>query len=204
MVFTFKIRGRFLKTGDIIFTEGGSNSIFSMGYSAHDVVTVEDVDHCIIYIGPGGLCVESGNRGVIKFEADQEWRSEQMFIERGLLDNFRTAASVFPSRSLSFLSEHDARLLVRAYVLGTIGKPYNYSFINPNTESAFYCSQLVYHAYRHAAIDLGLEDRWGTPVLPQKVLNHCHVIPDVREVNRLKRIGISCAARNLRGTLKIH
>lgn len=40
------------------------------------------------------------------------------------------------------------------YAEGKIGKPYNWNFINPWNENAFYCSQLVWKAWKTQGIDV--------------------------------------------------
>lgn len=46
----------------------------------------------------------------------------------------------------------------RAY--SHIGKPYNWNFLSPNKTDAFYCSQLVYEAYKYVA-DIDLNEGGG-------------------------------------------
>ena len=45
---------------------------------------------------------------------------------------------------------------VADYCLSHMGKPYNVNFLNTVTDAAFYCSQLIYLAYRECGIDLGV------------------------------------------------
>ncbi|MCY7166554.1 YiiX/YebB-like N1pC/P60 family cysteine hydrolase [Streptococcus gallolyticus] len=52
-----------------------------------------------------------------------------------------------------------------------IGKPYNRSFTNINTRSSFYCSQLVWAAYKDTTgVDIGTA-AWGTAIHPFELIN---------------------------------
>jgi len=183
MVYKFSIRGCPLKSGDIISTKDGTNSVYSLSYWALGKQVPGEVDHSVLYVGPGGLCVEAGIFGVIAFTADDRWDARTMFAERGLLDSFIAATSAFAGRGLTCGEEYAARSFVRAYALGSIGKPYNMDFLHPDTEWALYCSQLVYLAYRKLGINLNEEpsgeaDRWSDIIVfPQKIYDNTTVIP---------------------------
>jgi hypothetical protein len=184
MVYEFTINGRRLKSGDVISTRDGTNSIFSIGYMALGKLVPGNADHSILYAGPDGLCVEAGIYGVIKFNAGKEWNSEDMFTERGLMDTFSAASSVLGNRGLPLTEENDVRSFVRAYALGCVGKPYNINFLDPDNERALYCSQLVYLAYKNAGINLnvgqtGKGGKWFDKVVfPQEILDNSVVIPE--------------------------
>jgi len=184
MVYEFSINGKKLKTGDIISTKDGTNSIYSIGYHMLGALIPGEVDHSVLYVGPSGLCVEAGLHGVISFVAHGEWNSESMLAERGLLDTFVAASSVLSGRSLSDDQEHAIRAFVRAYALGCVGKPYNLDFLHPDNERAMYCSQLVYLAYKHAGINLnkGFSNvvvKWCDQIIfPQEVLEHTILIQE--------------------------
>ena len=181
MVYEYIINGRRLKSGDIISTKDGNNSIYSLGFILLGHLIPGKVDHTVIYVGPDGLCVESGMRGVISFQVAGRWNSKKMFKERGLIDTFYAASSVFRGRGLSQADEQSARTLVRAYVLGSVGKPYNFNFLDPDTESCVYCSQLAYLAYKKIGIDLNVGSS-GIPgidriIFPQEILQNTMLIP---------------------------
>jgi hypothetical protein len=184
MVYEFTINGMRVKTGDILSTSDGTNSLYSIGYIVLGKLIPGDVDHSILYLGPEGLCVEAGIYGVILFNAAHEWNSDEMFEERGLLDTFRCASSVLGNRGLSGAEENAARSFVRAYALGCVGKPYNINFLDPDNERALYCSQLVYLAYKKAGINLnvgktGKGGKWFDKVVfPQEILDNSVVIPE--------------------------
>lgn len=183
MIYEFNINDRIVKTGDVISTSDGTNSIYSIGYRLLGAVIPGKVDHSVLYVGPGGLCVEAGIYGVIAFTAASRWDSDEMFHERGLLDTFRAASSILAGRGLSSDDENTMRNFVRAYALGCVGKPYNLNFLDPDNERALYCSQLVYLAYKNVGIDLnvgksGVKGKWFDRVIfPQEILDDSVEIP---------------------------
>lgn len=182
MIYEYTINGKLLKTGDVISTKDGTNSIYSLGYRALGVLIPGKVDHSILYVGPGGLCVEAGIFGVISFIAPARWDSESNFAERGLLDTFVAASSVLVGRNLKEKDEIAVREFVRAYALGCIGKPYNLDFLHPDNERALYCSQLIYLAYKKIGIDLNtgfssVAGKWCDKIIfPQEILENTTLI----------------------------
>jgi len=184
MIYEIRINNRLLKTGDIISTKDGTNSIYSLGYRVLGALIPGEVDHSVLYIGPGGLCVEAGMFGVIAFTAADQWDSREMLAERGLLDTFIAATSVLTGRGLSSEEEYTARSFVRAYALGCVGKPYNLDFLHTDNERAMYCSQLVYLAYKKLGIDLnvgksGASSKWcDTIVFPQEIYDNTSLITE--------------------------
>jgi len=184
MVYDYIINGRRVKTGDVISTRDGTNSIFSVGFGLLGDIIPGVADHSVLYAGPDGLCVEANIHGVITFTAGNVWNSEPMVFERGLLDTFHAASSILAARGLSSAEETAARTFVRAYALGSVGKPYNLNFFNPDNERAIYCSQLVYLAYKRLGINLnvGLSGRKGKwydkVVFPQEILDNSVLIPE--------------------------
>lgn len=183
MIHEFVVCGRTVQTGDVISTSDGTNSNYSLGYRLLGKLIPGETDHSILYVGPGGLCVEAGLYGVIAFEAGTGWDSVEMLAERGLLDTFRAASSVLGNRGLPPKEEKEIRSFVRAYALGCVGKPYNINFLDPDNERALYCSQLVYLAYKKVGIDLnvgcsGVAGKWfDRVVFPQEILDHSEMIP---------------------------
>jgi hypothetical protein len=116
-----------------------------------------EIDHCLVYIGPGGRCIESGARGVIVFEMPGEtWNSALLTNERLLLDSLVGAVYPLAERGLSEDEELRIRLEVTQYCLAQASqrKPYNLNYFDPLRDGALYCSQLVYRAYLAAGIDL--------------------------------------------------
>jgi len=99
-----------------------------------------------------------------------------MARQRGLLfDTFYGVVSPLDVLGYSDEDEINMRTAVAKYILAQIGKPYNLNFLNPETEDAFYCSQLLYKAYQTIGINLNtglaMEQLPGTNqiVYPQEI-----------------------------------
>lgn len=178
MLHTYQINAMPLQTGDIICTMNGKPDILPGEFwRLVGRLVPGDVDHVAIYLGPGGRCVEAGARGVIAFSVPNgEWNTELMARQRGLLfDTFYGVVS--PLDVLGYSDDEEARLraMIAEYTLAQIGKPYNLNFLNPETEDAFYCSQLAYKAYQTIGIDmntgLAMEQMPGTNqiIYPQEI-----------------------------------
>lgn len=186
MIYEHMLNGRKLRTGDVVFTKDGTNSIYSLGFMVLGELVPGDVDHCALFIGPGGMCVEAGIHGVITFDAGDTWNSDEMFKTRGLVDTFHSATSILAGKGMTPEQEDAVRIFVRAYVLGCVGKPYNINFLDPDNERAIYCSQLVYLAYKKVGIDLnvgnsGVMGKWFDKVIfPEEILKCTQVIDPVR------------------------
>ena len=70
MVFSYQINGLIVQTGDLICTtDGGDVDIKGQFWRLIGKLIPGEVDHIVIFVGPGGRCVEAGARGkVITFE----------------------------------------------------------------------------------------------------------------------------------------
>jgi hypothetical protein len=190
MIYTYQIEGVALQTGDIICTMNGKPDILPGEFwRLVGRLVPGDVDHVALYLGPKGRCIEAGARGVITFDIPNGiWNIEHMAFQRGLLfDTFYGVASPIDSLQVSENEEFEMRSRVAAYCLAQIGKPYNLNFLNPETDEAFYCSQLAYQAYQQIDVDLNtglaMEQLPGTNgiIYPQEIWNG---FPH-REVKRL-------------------
>lgn len=165
MIHSFEINGLAVKTGDLICTvDGGGPVIPGQFWRLIGKLIPGKVDHIVIYIGPGGMCMEAGGKGVISFEADAIWNSQDMFAQRSLLDEFYGIACPLEGRNLEKDEEDRIREKVAAFCLAQIGKPYNINFLDSSTENAYYCSQLAYRAYFSNGIDLNTGK--GIPEIP--------------------------------------
>ena len=185
MVYSFEINGLSLKTGDLICTvDGGGPVIPGEFWRLIGKLIPGDVDHIVVYVGPGGRCVEAGAKGVISFEADSPvWNSAGMLDQRLMVDQLYGIAYPPDNRGLSPEQESAIRENVATYCLAQVGKPYNIDFLDSSTENAFYCSQLAYKAYLKQGIDWnkGFPEIPGTGsiILPQEVWDRCvHKRPD--------------------------
>ena len=169
-------------TGDIICTrDGEENSLFGQLWQLIGRLVPGEVDHCVLYLGPGGRCVESGPMGVVTFDMPEGvWQAASLAPERLMLDTFYAIAYPFARRGLPSDREAEVREQVAAFCLeqAAHSKPYNFNFFNPLEDGAFYCSQLIYKAYLSAGIDLNPtplppQDPLDLIVFPQDILNIC-------------------------------
>jgi hypothetical protein len=180
---THTLEGLPLCTGDILCTrDGRSGTLFARIWRLLGLLVPGEIDHVLMYIGPGGRCVESGARGVITFDMPGcYWVPRRLLHRRSLLDELIGAAYPLEGRGLSAAEETDIRLGAANFCLVKAAQrtPYNINFFNPATDGAFYCSQLVYKAYLEYGIDLNINQ--GVPcgplldnlVLPQEIWNAC-------------------------------
>ncbi len=178
MIHTYQINGLALQTGDIICTMNGKPDILPGEFwRLVGRLVPGDVDHVAVYLGPNGRCAEAGARGVITFNVPHgNWDTERMARQRGLLfDTFYGIVSPIDTLGASEEEETTMRKAVVNYILAQVGKPYNLNFLNPETEDAFYCSQLAYKAYQNIGIDLNtglaMEQLPGTNqiIYPQEI-----------------------------------
>lgn len=178
MIYTYQINGMPVQTGDIICTMNGKPDILPGEFwRLIGRLVPGDVDHVAIYLGPDGRCAEAGARGVITFDVlNGVWDTERMARQRGLLfDTFYGVVSPLDVLGYSDEDEVNMRTAIATYVLMQVGKPYNLNFFNPETEEAFYCSQLIYKAYQTIGIDmntgLAMEQLPGTNqiIYPQEI-----------------------------------
>lgn len=181
-LYTSSFWGVPLTTGDVICTtDGEEDSLLGRFWRLLGQLAPGDVDHCIVYLGPGGRCIESGPKGVITFTMPGEvWDSTALFAERWMLDRFYGVAYPLAGLGLSPGDECRIRESVARFCLeqATFSKPYNLNFFDPHTDGAFYCSQLIYRAYLAEGIDLNTNQ--GMPaglfapiVFPQELWNAC-------------------------------
>lgn len=182
MIHTYEINGIPVKTGDILCTMNGKpNLLPGEFWRLVGRLVPGDVDHIAIYLGPEGRCAEAGALGVVTFEVHQGiWEAEHTMPERGLLvDTFYGAAYPLAGIGLGRDEENAIRAGVAAYCLAQLGKPYNLNFLDPDTDDAFYCSQLAYKAYLPFGINLNtglaMEMLPGTNriVYPQELWDGC-------------------------------
>ena len=178
MIYTYQINGMPVQTGDIICTMNGKPDILPGEFwRMVGRLVPGDVDHVAIYLGPDGRCAEAGARGVITFDVlNGVWDTERMARQRGLLfDTFYGVVSPLDVLGYSDEDEVNMRTAIATYILMQVGKPYNLNFFNPETEDAFYCSQLIYKAYQTIGIDmntgLAMEQLPGTNqiIYPQEI-----------------------------------
>lgn len=158
MIYTHTFNGLTVQTGDILCTKDGTDHNWLgrfwqwVGY-----LVPGRIDHAILYVGPDGRCIEAGGKGVIEFVMPgHHWDAPKVADLRLLHDTLVGVAYPLQGLGLSTAEEERIRTGVTAYCLEQIGKPYNANFLNTVTDEAFYCSQLIYLAYRELGVDLGV------------------------------------------------
>jgi len=170
MVYSYQINGLIVQTGDLICTtDGGDVDIKGQFWRLIGKLIPGEVDHIVIFVGPGGRCVEAGARGkVITFEVmNDQWNAEKMILQRGLFsDIFYGVAYPLKGRDLDLEKSMAIRESVASYCLeqARLEKSYNINFLNSDTEDAFYCSQLAYKSYLKNGLDLNTGQ--GIPKIP--------------------------------------
>jgi hypothetical protein len=159
MIYDYSFDGIPVRSGDILCTQDGNRSagLFGQIWRALGKLLPGEIDHCLMYVGPGGRCIESGARGVILFEMPGEaWDSVPLLKERLLLDTLVGVAYPLAGRELLEVDEIRIRQEVIRFCLECVSKhrPYNLNYFDPSRDGAFYCSQLIYRAYLASGIDL--------------------------------------------------
>lgn len=184
MIHTYTYHGVTAKTGDILFTrDGEEGSLFGEFWKLIGRMFPSEFSHVAMYLGPGIRFVESAAKGVVVVEMEgNEWDGIRYGKERLLVDELIGIGDPIAGRGISPERENEIRENVVAYCLeqARAGKPYNLNFFNPETDGAFYCSQLVYKAYETQGINLHVHigkdaDSLLAPlVLPEDVWNACN------------------------------
>lgn len=158
MIHTHTFNGLTVQTGDILCTRNGTDdNWFGRIWHWIGYLVPGRIDHTILYVGPGGRCIEAGGKGVIEFVMPGPiWDAPSVADTRLLQDTLVAVAQPLQRLNLSPQEEARIRMGVADYCLAQIGKPYNPIFLNTVTDEAFYCSQLIYLAYREFGLDLGV------------------------------------------------
>jgi len=185
-VHTYLIDELTVQTGDLICTSTTRGRAVFAGffYRLYGMVIPGPVDHIVVYVGPGGRCVEAGAKlRVMTFDiTGNTWDASKMTKVRGpIRDILYGVAYPLAGRSLSREEEARIRRGVASYCIrqAEAGKPYNVVFADSMTDDAFYCSQLAYKAYLEQGIDLntgqGVPDIPGMDsiVFPQEIWSGC-------------------------------
>ena len=198
-VFDYTINGLPVQTGDLICTQdGAADTRYSHAIQPGKFwqwvgrLAPGEVDHVAVYVGPAGRCIESGPLGVISYIVDGgQWDAGHMMLERGMLvDTFYGVA--YPLQGRDLLPEEEARIRanIGVYCVAQLGKPYNLNLLNPEGETAFYCTQLAYKAYLSHGINLNCAPEIvilpGTEriVYPQEIWEVCpHRQPGEKEIS---------------------
>lgn len=183
MIYTHQLNGLRVQTGDVICTSDGTfDSLYGRFWLLVGRTLPGDVDHCTIYLGPGGRCVEAGPGGVIVYEMPgDQWDAAPLAKQRLFVDRLYGVAYPLANRGLSIAEEQRIRKAVAQYCLeqAALKKPYNFDFFHPDKDNAFYCSQLVYKAYLEQGIDLQTSpaSSASSPLCPMHLLERI-VLPE--------------------------
>ncbi len=181
-VYDFTFNGMAVTTGDVLcMTDGEGGAARGALWGALGPLVPGSIDHCIVYVGPEGRCVESGAGGVIVYDMPAIWDAKKLSMTRHLFDRIHGVAYPLANRNFSPEEETTIRIGVAQYCLdqARAHKPYSFRFRYPDKEDAFYCSQLVYVAYRKHGIDLskfegrGFLSRMSGVVFPATIWNSC-------------------------------
>lgn len=167
--YTHEINGLPVTTGDLICTvDDGGPTISGHFWWVIGKLIPGEVDHIVIYAGPGGRCIEAGaKRRVIAFDVPgNEWDSDAMQDERGFVDRLYGVAYPLSGRNKKESEERAIRIDATNYCIeqAKLKKPYNINFFESDTEDKFYCSQLAYKAYIRHSIDFNINK--GIPDIP--------------------------------------
>ncbi|MEF2230090.1 MAG: hypothetical protein V3571_04110 [Pseudodesulfovibrio sp.] len=182
MIHTHTFQGVTVRTGDLLATRDGTPRLSGQFWRIVGGLIPGEVEHIVVYVGLGPRCVEAGAKGkVLAFEARDDWDGEAMQGDRGFIDTLHGAAYPLAGKDVPPEKETRIRETVAAYCLHQAAeeKPYNLNFMNPDTEEAFYCSQLAYRAYLPHGVNLnagrGLPNFGLTRriVFPQEVWDLC-------------------------------
>lgn len=184
MVHSYSLNGLPLQTGDLICTtDGDDRDLVGQFWRLLGKLIPGEVDHIVVYVGPGGRCVEAAARGrVVEFEIQGDtWDFANMLVQRGVRDHLVGISYPLEGTSLPDDEVSRIRAEVATYCLAQAmaKKPYNLNFFDSRTEHGFYCSQLAYLAYLKHGIDLNTNI--GVPdlpfseyiVFPQEIWNEC-------------------------------
>jgi Permuted papain-like amidase enzyme, YaeF/YiiX, C92 family len=183
MIHMHSFNGVTAKTGDILFThDGDEGSLFGRCWQMIGRVFPGEFSHAALYIGPRIRFVESAARGVEVVEfASNSWDAVAHGKERLLVDQLIGIGDPIAGHGISAARETEIRENVVAYCLRQASeeKAYNFNVFNPETDGAFYCSQLVYKAYATQGIDLHRQTEkdagspWAAIVFPEELWNAC-------------------------------
>lgn len=183
MIYTHSFNGITAKTGDILFTRDGEpGSVFGAIWKMLGHILPGDLDHAALYVGPGIRFIESAAKGVVlvHMEGDR-WQGKRYGKERLLVDELVGIGDPIAGRGISADREVQIRENVLAYCMAQVAeaKPYNLDFFNPETDGAFYCTQLLYKAYQTQGINLHVHkgdeaaSLLAPLVLPEDIWNAC-------------------------------
>lgn len=111
MLYEYEINGVGVRTGDIICTyDGGAALLEGQSWYFVGNLIPGDVDHVVLYLGPGGRCIEAGPKGVNLYEVkNKTWDPLTMRSQRGpVMDTFYGVACPVEGRGLAENRKNDS------------------------------------------------------------------------------------------------
>lgn len=175
------IDGLPLRTGDILCLRNGTDgSIYGRIWQGIGKLVPGEIDHCVIYLGPGGRFVEANVYGVTVLEMPGiTWDARALVRQRILLDTLIGVAYPLAGRDLLATEEDRVRASVADWCLAQSAedRPFNFNLLDASNPERAYCSQLIAEAYRREGIDL--DSNIGVPkasifrkaVFPEEIWN---------------------------------
>ena len=84
MIHTHTFNNLTVQTGDILCTRDGTDhNWFGRLWHMIGYLVPGHIDHAILYVGPGGRCIEAGGKGVIEFDMPgTSWDSPKVAAKR--------------------------------------------------------------------------------------------------------------------------
>ncbi|MEP7098821.1 MAG: hypothetical protein ABI748_14265 [Dokdonella sp.] len=175
------IDGLPVRTGDILCLRNGADgSIYGRIWEGIGKLIPGEIDHCVIYLGPGGRFVEANVYGVTVLEMPgTTWDARALVRQRILLDTLVGVAYPLAGRDLTAAEENRIRTSVADWCLAQSAedRPFNFNLLDATNPERAYCSQLIAEAYRREGIDL--DSNIGVPrasifrkaVFPEEIWN---------------------------------
>jgi len=183
MLHEHQLDGLPLRTGDILcLRDGSDDGIYGTLWKGIGALVPGEIDHCALYVGPGGRFVEANVYGVSVLEMPGDtWDARALVRQRILLDTLVGVAYPLAGRGLPPDEEARIRASVADYCLAQAAahRPFNFDLLDATNAQRAYCSQLIAEAYRHEGIEL--DSNIGVPsarifrdaVFPQELWNGC-------------------------------
>lgn len=165
MLHDHTIDGLPLRTGDILCLRNGSHrSMYGRLWQGIGALVPGEIDHCALYLGPGGRFVEANVFGVTVLDMPGDtWDAHVLVRERVLLDILVGVAYPLANRDLPHAEETRIREAVAEYCLqqSAANRPFNFNLLDATDPERAYCSQLIAEAYRR--VDIDLDSNLGVP-----------------------------------------
>ncbi len=189
MIHDHTIDGLPVRTGDILCLRNGSDrSLYGRLWQGIGALVPGEIDHCALYIGPGGRFVEANVYGVTTLDMPgSSWDAHALVRDRVLLDTLIGVAYPLANRQLPPADVDRIREAVAEYCLQqhAADRPFNFNLFNANNPASAYCSQLIAEAYRSVGIEL--DNNVGVPT--HRIFRHAVFPQELWNGNPHRRVG---------------